>query len=989
MVITLKWIYKVKLDELGGILKNKARLVARGYRQEEGIGFEESFAPVARLEAIRIFLAYAAYMNMVVYQMDVKTTFLNGNLQEEVYVSQPDGFVDPDNPNHVNTVLNHVTQWILPWWRNPNWIRIKKGKPLIHYVIVARPTEKHLHAVKRIFLYLQGIVNRGLWYPKDSSIALKSFADADHAGCQDTRRSTSDIFTKALGRERIEFLINKLGMRSFTPETLQQLTDEVNEYWCKTMEIIIDQQVALDEALVSHASRLGIGKSNFRLRSNLKSKELTLQVVYDVLKLTPFYKAFLVTADVLAIYMQEFWATATVHHHSIRFKMKKNKHIVNLEYFREMMQICYDSLCLSQAQILWGMYHKKNVDFTYLLWEDFVYQVEHKDAKKSNEMYYPRFTKVIVNFFMTKDQSILRRNKVNWNFSRDDHTFTTIKLVSRHQNTQHYDAILRVKLTNEAIRNSKSYKEYYAIASGAEPLKTKASVGKKQSSSDTTVPPPTTKGKRLKTSAKVDKLVKEKQPAKSSKAKGLTVLSEVSLTEVEQMKLATKRSLTQTHISQASRSGADEGTGIIPWVLDVPTYESDDEEISWKSSEEYDDDEVKISEHDEDVDDQSDDDSQDDQEDVDDQDDQDEDDDDQTDSDNDDDEVNDEDSHGMNVEGDERANAEDDGNEFYGDVNINLEAISSILGIVDKYLDHRMNEAVKVAVQLQSDRLQDEAQAENEDFLNKLDENIQKIIKEQVKDQVKVQVSKILPKIEKSANEQHEAKVLTRSSNSSKTSHAVAADLSEHELKKILIDKMERNKSIHRSDEQKNLYKALVDAYECDKLILDTYGDTVTLKRRRDDEDKDEEPSAGSNRGSMRRRARKEQESTSAPKEKTSKTSGKSTDESKSHHKTASESAPVEEPMHTTKYLEEPAHHNLAKKADSRTSFNELMDTPVDFSAFVMNWLKVDTLTPELLVGPTYKLMKGSCKSLVELEFFLKEVYKATTDQLDWNNPEG
>ncbi|GJZ54357.1 retrovirus-related pol polyprotein from transposon TNT 1-94 [Tanacetum coccineum] len=102
VVITLKWIYKVKLDELGGILKNKARLVARGYRQEEGIDFEESFALVARLEAIRIFLAFAAHMNMVVYQMDVKTAFLNGNLRDEVYVSQPDGFVDLDNPNYVS-----------------------------------------------------------------------------------------------------------------------------------------------------------------------------------------------------------------------------------------------------------------------------------------------------------------------------------------------------------------------------------------------------------------------------------------------------------------------------------------------------------------------------------------------------------------------------------------------------------------------------------------------------------------------------------------------------------------------------------------------------------------------------------------------------------------------------------------------------------------------------------------------------------------------
>nr|GEY38871.1 hypothetical protein [Tanacetum cinerariifolium]GEY39222.1 hypothetical protein [Tanacetum cinerariifolium] len=161
------------------------------------------------------------------------------------------------------------------------------------------------------------------------------------------------------------------------------------------------------------------------------------------------------------------------------------------------------------------------------------------------------------------------------------------------------------------------------------------------------------------------------------------------------------------------------------------------------------------------------------------------------------------------------------------------------------------------AISLIPDRLRDEAQAENEDFLNKHDENIQKIIKEQVKEKVKAQVSKILPKIEKIVNEQLEAEVLTRSSNSSKTSYAVAANLSELELKKILIEKMESNKSIHRSDEQKNLYKALVDAYECDKLILDTYGDTVTLKRRQDDKDKDEEPSAGSNQRSKRRRAGK------------------------------------------------------------------------------------------------------------------------------------
>ncbi|GJU16857.1 retrovirus-related pol polyprotein from transposon TNT 1-94 [Tanacetum coccineum] len=98
LLIKLKWIYKVKTDEFGGVLKNKARLVAQGFRQEEGINFEETFTPVARIEAIRIFVENAAHKNMSIYQMEVKTDFLNGELKEEVYVSQPEGFVDQDNP---------------------------------------------------------------------------------------------------------------------------------------------------------------------------------------------------------------------------------------------------------------------------------------------------------------------------------------------------------------------------------------------------------------------------------------------------------------------------------------------------------------------------------------------------------------------------------------------------------------------------------------------------------------------------------------------------------------------------------------------------------------------------------------------------------------------------------------------------------------------------------------------------------------------------
>ncbi|GJR32083.1 hypothetical protein Tco_1108315 [Tanacetum coccineum] len=285
--------------------------------------------------------------------------------------------------------------------------------------------------------------------------------------------------------------------------------------------------------------------------------------------------------------------------------------------------------------------------------------------------------------------------------------------------------------------------------------------------------------------------------------------------------------------------------------------------------------------------------------------------------------------------------------------------VFSIPSIVDAYLANKMHEAIKIAVQLQSKILKEEAQAENADFINKLDDNIKKIIKDKVKEQVKTQVSKILPKIKKTVNEQLEAEVLNRSSNESKTSHAVAANLSKRELKKILLDKMGSNKSMYRSDAQKNLYKALVDAYKSDKLILDTYGETVSFKRHRDEEDKDEEPSAGSNRGFQK--------------------PAKPPTPDRDWNKTLPNAhGPVQ-----------PWLSSLAQMEDPHESFNELMDTPLDLSAFMMNRLKVDTLTPELLASPTFELMKGSCNSLVELEYFFEEVYKVTTDQLDRNNPEG
>ncbi|GJR09670.1 retrovirus-related pol polyprotein from transposon TNT 1-94 [Tanacetum coccineum] len=232
-----------------------ARLVAKGFRQEEGLDFEESFAPVARLEAIRIFIANAASKNMTVYQMDVKTAFLNGELKEEVYVHQrknPRGIFinqskyaneilkkfdlhksDPvDTPMVERTKLDEDLSGIpvdQTQYRSMigSLMYLTASRPDLVFAVCmcaryqSKPTKKHLEAVKRVFRYLQGSINMGLWYPKDTAMALTAYADADHAGCQDTQRSTSG---------GAQFLGDKLVSWSSKKQTSTSISSTEAEY---------------------------------------------------------------------------------------------------------------------------------------------------------------------------------------------------------------------------------------------------------------------------------------------------------------------------------------------------------------------------------------------------------------------------------------------------------------------------------------------------------------------------------------------------------------------------------------------------------------------------------------------------------------------------------------------------------------------------------------------------------------------------------------
>ncbi|GJS55496.1 retrovirus-related pol polyprotein from transposon TNT 1-94 [Tanacetum coccineum] len=593
MLIKLKWIYKVKTDKFGGVLKNKARLVAQGFKQEEGIDFEESFAPVERIEAICIFVANAANKNMTIFKWTSKwslkwraqgrgavdpTLFTrkagNDLLLVQIYVD--DIIFASTNTALCNEFANQMTTKFkmsmmrqmsfflgLQISQSPIGIFLNQSKyaskilkkygllssnsvdtptveknkleedlqgtpvdatlyrgmigslmyltssrPDLIYVVClcaryqAKPTEKHLNAVKRIFRYLKGTINMGLWYSKDTDMSLTAYSDADHAGCQDTRRSTSgsaqflgdklvswsskkqksiaisskeaeyialsgccaqilwmrsqlidygfqfnktplycdnksaialccnnvqhlrakhidvryhfikeqvengivelyfvrteyqlaDIFTKPFPRERFNFLIEKLGIRSMSPETLKRLTEEE------------------DEILNPSAERVKISSTNIRLETTVPQKEETFQVIIDIIKNSSCFKAFTISVDVLEFFMQKFWYTIkkVQDTDSYEFFLANKKCIVNAEVFRTILDICPRvegvDFTVFQMMILHlpfslilavkGMFNRENINYLVLIWEDFAYQIDYRKEKRSRS--HPRKAKVKV-----------------------------------------------------------------------------------------------------------------------------------------------------------------------------------------------------------------------------------------------------------------------------------------------------------------------------------------------------------------------------------------------------------------------------------------------------------------------------------------------------------------------------------------------------------------------------------------------------------------
>ncbi|GJZ85325.1 hypothetical protein Tco_0650664 [Tanacetum coccineum] len=768
----------------------------------------------------------------------------------------------------------------------------------------------------------------------------------------------------------------------------------------------IAQQIALDNALVALENQHGISKCNIRINPRMKPKEPTYQV---------------------------FWATINKHNGSYRFKIENKRFFVNVEVFREILNICPKILSQvfdeppSEEETLSFIrelgYSRKikyitnvSIDHLHQPWrtfatiinkclsgKDLAYQIDNKDSKKQDKMLYPRFTKAIIHHFLTKDNSISMWNTTFMHITRDDSL-----------------------LGAEPPKPKKTQKKFdSAISSEETPSKKKPAKAKKNVPS-------------IKKLATKPKLSKKKALGflMSNNARSLVHMKELVLNHgfpmYPNMILKVRKSLgvivekkmMMMNKDDSDNDDNDDDKEEEEYVDELTDKEDNVDNAKEENKEEIEDAEelyrdVNVNLRKEDV------------------------------------EITDADQGGADqhnvsqesgfehVEEDahvtltpvhdtqktegpmqsssvlsdftdkllnfENASSADNEIASLMDTTVSHEepsrqtsflyivpvtqvdqyaqAISSIPTIIDCYIDNKLGEAIQRAIKSHTVECREEAL----------------ILPHAVSDFATLV-------IKQNVTESLEVAVLAKPSSQPKSTYTVAASLSEFELMKILMDKMKEHKSYLRAYYKRDLYDALVKSYNTDKDLFETYDEIFTLKRSRDDKDQDQDPSAGLDRGTKRRKSSKDAESSRDPKSKESKSSSSSKGTSRSQHKSSGKSAHAEEPSHivddsgvqhnqefdTGNNDEQPndeavskIDYNIAYAEKPPTSFNELMDTPIDFSAFVMNRLNITNLTQELLVGPEFNRLKGTCKSRMELEYHFEECFKATSERLDWHNLEG
>ncbi|GJS33125.1 hypothetical protein Tco_0531507 [Tanacetum coccineum] len=705
-----------------------------------------------------------------------------------------------------------------------------------------------------------------------------------------------------------------------------------------------------------------------------------------------------------------------------------------------------------------------NRDIVELLWEDFIYQIENRVYKKKEKIYYPRFTKAIIHHFLIQEKTLSWRNKIGMHTSKDDYLINFLRFVSTKESTQIYGAILPECLTSPVMKESKAYKTYLGYAIGVmKNLSRKVNALRDLPRSLQLSQQQVSSSERLlwKQSLKVRK----KEKVDVTRGKGIEFLSEVALTEEAQMKEVRKKSLRDFHKTHPSGSGVpdvieDDSTESESksWLNDEDGNNNEQESKQEEESEDDDQEEDEFvhtptdDEADDNLESESDDvikkPTQSDKEIV--------------QGEGVDAEMNDVQQGNENLETTQEQVVEDAhvtistvmkktevlvtsssrssdlASKFLKFLDI-PHADAEIVSPLDVHVHHEVPRTqaptfLKIPVSvitksspvytnipqssqtftpppiLTTPNLQPTIETTNPlstlpDFALVFRFNDRITTLEKEVDILPKEVSNFAPLvIEKLIKESRDEVTLAKVSSQPHSTYEAASTLTEFELKKILIGKIEKSKSYLAAPEHQDCYDSLKKSYDLNKEFFFSY-DVYSLKHGRKDKDKDEDPFAGSDRGLKKRKTRKDVEPTTCPKNKDStsssskgtksqpKPSSKSTDCSK---KPTPPQEPTDPDWHEGKTPQKgPTQKWLMTLAASTSTdkslkdFDELMSTPIDFSRYILNGLKIKNLTQEILLGPAFRLLKGTRSNYAELEYDFEECYKALSEKLDWENPEG
>ncbi|GJR18111.1 hypothetical protein Tco_0966638 [Tanacetum coccineum] len=616
-------------------------------------------------------------------------------------------------------------------------------------------------------------------------------------------------------------------------------------------------------------------------------------------------------------------------------------------------------------------------------------------------MYYPRFTKAIIHHFLIQEKSLSWRNKIGMHTSKDDYLINSLRFVSAKESTQIYGAILPECLTSPAMKESKAYKTYLGYATGKR-VKRPAKKSTNKPAAGVVI-----REARVETKS----ITKEKEKVDVTRGKGIELLSEVALIEEAQMKEVRKKSLRDFHKTHHSGSGTDcfnKTTQV--WYKDHTMGNDDDDsnndqDLSNEDNEQENESEEQVS------------------------------------------------------DSEQESRTPDD--EYtpppptlsrpsrpppphqYCDKGI-VQGEDADAEMIDaqqqnENLDTNQEQVVKdahvtISNVMKKTKVPVTSSSRSSDLASKFlifldishtDAEIVTLLDVHVYHEVPrthaptlltiPEVSNFaLPVIEALIKESHDEVTLAKVSSQPHSTYKAASTLTEFELKKILLDKIEKSESYLAAPEHLDCYDSLKKSYDLDKDFFFSY-DVYSLKRSR--KDKDEDPSARSDRGLKKRKLSKDAEPTIGPKKKDSmsgsskgtksqlKSSGKSVQSEEPMKETASrrdwfkKPTPPQEPTdpdwHVSKTTEEgpPQKWLMTLAASTPTDkslkdFDELMSTPTDFSSYILNGLKIRNLTQEVLLGPAFRLLKGTRSNYAELEYDFEECYKALLEKLDWENLE-